>query len=127
MCSCGTMKRANFVLCMACYAAVLQDNNKPVADTKAQRELRPLGGFEHFFVESSRLGMGIIYFIFDLKGPVSKDLLEFSLRMSVKKHPNLRARIVNDNMLESVPYNEYPFTIEVPAITKENALAYVGE
>lgn len=35
---------------------------------------RPLGGFERFFATFQSLGLGLIYFIADVEGPVNADV-----------------------------------------------------
>lgn len=54
-----------------------------------------MGGFEGFFQRTVPVGLGCIYYIADLEGPVDPKLLEHALRQCVKRHPNLRARLTD--------------------------------
>lgn len=58
-------------------------------------EIRKMGGFEAFFSKAVAHGLGLIYYVVEVEGPVESKLLEQALRLSVKRHPNLRTRIVN--------------------------------
>lgn len=66
----------------------------------AQRALpvesrRRLGGFETLFAYSVQYGLGCIYYVVDMEGPADAELLKESMRLQVKRHPNLRSRIVD--------------------------------
>lgn len=56
---------------------------------------RRLGGFETFFAYSVPYGMGLIYYLVDMEGPADAELLRLSMRLQLKRHPNLRSRIVD--------------------------------
>jgi len=66
----------------------------------SQRDLpvesrRRLGGFETFFSSATPIGLGCIYYIVDFDGPADAELLRLAMRLAVKRHPNLRSRIVD--------------------------------
>lgn len=66
----------------------------------AQRSLpvesrRRLGGFETLMAASVPYGLGCIYYIVDMEGPADTELLRRAMRLAVKRHPNLRSRIVD--------------------------------
>ena len=56
---------------------------------------RRLGGFETFFSSATPVGLGCIYYVVDMDGPADAELLKESMRLQVKRHPNLRSRIVD--------------------------------
>jgi hypothetical protein len=56
---------------------------------------RRLGGFETFFAYAVPYGLGLIYYVVDMEGPADVELLRLSMRLAVKRHPNLRSRIVD--------------------------------
>ena len=56
---------------------------------------RRLGGFETLFAYSVQYGLGCIYYVVDMEGPADAELLKESMRLQVKRHPNLRSRIVD--------------------------------
>jgi hypothetical protein len=69
-----------------------EDGKKETADE--QPAVRPLGGLEKFFGTCGTLGLGLIYFVADVSGPVCTDMLARAMRMCVKRHPNLRSHLV---------------------------------
>lgn len=56
---------------------------------------RRLGGFETFFAYAVPYGLGCIYYVVDMEGPADAELLKAAMRLQVKRHPNLRSRIVD--------------------------------
>jgi len=74
------------------------DDDDDGEDGKEERDeqpaVRPLGGFEKFFGTCGTLGLGLIYFVADVSGPISTDMLARAMRMCVKRHPNLRSHLV---------------------------------
>jgi hypothetical protein len=65
------------------------------ATEEGDGELRVLGGFESFFWKTVAGGLGLIYYVVDVEGPVTAQLLRQAARMTVRRHPNLRSRIIN--------------------------------
>ena len=75
------------------------DDDKEEEDGKEemveeQPAVRPLGGFEKFFGTCGTLGLGLIYFVADVSGPLCTEMLARAMRMCVKRHPNLRSHLV---------------------------------
>ena len=79
-------------------------------------EKRRLGGFERFFIESHKLGFGLIYMITEIKSnPTASSLIEdiddstmiHSMHIITKRYPILRSVIVRDEYLQIVDFNQF--------------------
>ena len=76
------------------YGGDDNDGEEGKEERDEQPAVRPLGGFEKFFGTCGTLGLGLIYFVADVSGPISTDMLARAMRMCVKRHPNLRSHLV---------------------------------
>eukprot|EP00624_Nannochloropsis_granulata_P005346 evm.model.NODE_37847_length_9729_cov_19.569328.1 len=95
------------------------------------RSRRSLGGFEQFMFKAHQIGCGLIYMVAELehKGGSSPTVLplpnarlvEHALRLTIARHPNLRARITADGeQLEVLSMEEVsPAAWVVPFVVTE--------
>ena len=79
-------------------------------------EKRRLGGFEWFFIESHKLGFGLIYMVTEIKSnPTASSSIEdiddstmiHSMHIITKRYPILRSVIVRDEYLQIVDFNQF--------------------
>lgn len=96
------------------------DDDKEEEDGKEemveeQPAVRPLGGFEKFFGTCGMLGLGLIYFVADVSGPVCTDMLARAMRMCVKRHPNLRSHLVPGYVLIKIVVAVF-FSFYIPSL-----------
>ena len=85
----------------ATTVAAPSSSSSGVSKEEQQRGLpvearRKLGGMEMFFASSVPRGLGLIYYVVDFEGPPDTDLLKESMRLQLKRHPNLRSRVVGE-------------------------------
>jgi len=56
-----------------------------------------MGGLEHFFARTVHDGLALIYYIIETHGKsFDTKLMEDALKVSVKRHPLLRGRVVKE-------------------------------